>query len=253
MIIKRMAEGIRAQNWFTVIVEIFIVVLGVFIGIQVSNWNDDRANDRIYRQAIERFNVEARENLATIDAETIVIERNLAAGRAGLDALLACAEGADAINAVNAGIAQVRGTRGVELRAKALTELTSNPVLLAKQSNAARKRFADALYFLELASSILQRFEPDSLSTWAADNPTLAIERAETWQDTFFGIDYAVPRYPLVLNVPIQQACKDIELQQWLLKWEVWQTNVSIFNKKLRQEYVETQALTQALLTELAP
>jgi len=42
MIIRRIADALRTQNWFTVIIEILIVVLGVFIGIQVANWNDER-------------------------------------------------------------------------------------------------------------------------------------------------------------------------------------------------------------------
>ncbi|MFT5774992.1 MAG: hypothetical protein ACI9NG_000943 [Hyphomonas sp.] len=30
----------RKQDWFTVAVETLIVVFGVFIGLQVGNWND---------------------------------------------------------------------------------------------------------------------------------------------------------------------------------------------------------------------
>lgn len=42
MIIRRIAEAIRAQNWFTVIIEILIVVIGIVIGMQVTQWNEDR-------------------------------------------------------------------------------------------------------------------------------------------------------------------------------------------------------------------
>lgn len=49
MILRRMAEAIRTQNWFTVIVEILIVVIGVFIGLQVQQWADERA--RIKQEA----------------------------------------------------------------------------------------------------------------------------------------------------------------------------------------------------------
>tara|TARA_R110000796_G_scaffold57279_1_gene132312 strand:+ start:720 stop:992 length:273 start_codon:yes stop_codon:yes gene_type:complete len=46
MIFQRLATSIREQDWFTVAVETLIVVFGVFIGLQVNNWNaasQDRA------------------------------------------------------------------------------------------------------------------------------------------------------------------------------------------------------------------
>ena len=42
MIIKRLALGIRNQDWFVVGVEIVIVVVGIFIGLQVTEWNEKR-------------------------------------------------------------------------------------------------------------------------------------------------------------------------------------------------------------------
>ena len=35
-VLARLADGIRRQDWFTVLVEIAIVVLGVVIGFQVT-------------------------------------------------------------------------------------------------------------------------------------------------------------------------------------------------------------------------
>lgn len=43
MLLRRITEHIKAQNWFAVGIDFIIVVVGVFIGIQVANWNDSRA------------------------------------------------------------------------------------------------------------------------------------------------------------------------------------------------------------------
>lgn len=43
MIIQSLAKNIRKQNWFTVIIEFIIVVVGIFVALQVENWNEDRA------------------------------------------------------------------------------------------------------------------------------------------------------------------------------------------------------------------
>ena len=42
MLLRRITQHIKAQNWFAVGVDFIIVVIGVFIGIQVANWNETR-------------------------------------------------------------------------------------------------------------------------------------------------------------------------------------------------------------------
>ncbi|MEH6490208.1 hypothetical protein [Hyphomonas oceanitis] len=42
MILRRLTDAFRKQDWFTVAVETLIVVLGVFLGLQVNNWNETR-------------------------------------------------------------------------------------------------------------------------------------------------------------------------------------------------------------------
>ena len=46
MIYKRVAARLRAQDWFAIIIELAIVIVGVFIGTQVSNWNQERLEKR---------------------------------------------------------------------------------------------------------------------------------------------------------------------------------------------------------------
>jgi hypothetical protein len=46
MILRRLTENLRAQNWTAISIEFLIVVIGVFIGTQVSNWNEERIEKR---------------------------------------------------------------------------------------------------------------------------------------------------------------------------------------------------------------
>lgn len=50
MILRRLSTAVRKQDWFTVAVETLIVVFGVFIGLQVNNWNAARQDHAIARQ-----------------------------------------------------------------------------------------------------------------------------------------------------------------------------------------------------------
>ena len=61
MILGRLADAIREQNWFTVLVELVLVIVGVFLGIQVSNWNDGRLDRQLEEQLLERLVVDFRD------------------------------------------------------------------------------------------------------------------------------------------------------------------------------------------------
>ena len=42
--LARVAQRIRAHDWFTAAIEVAIVVLGIFLGFQVTQWNETRQN-----------------------------------------------------------------------------------------------------------------------------------------------------------------------------------------------------------------
>ena len=46
MIYKRVAARLHAQDWLAITIEVGIVIVGVFIGTQVSNWNQERLEKR---------------------------------------------------------------------------------------------------------------------------------------------------------------------------------------------------------------
>lgn len=55
MIMRRLREQAVQQNWFGVAVDLAILILGVFLGIQVNNWNQERLAQHAgqeYRQRI---------------------------------------------------------------------------------------------------------------------------------------------------------------------------------------------------------
>jgi hypothetical protein len=45
LVIRRIREHVATHNWFAVGVDVVIVVLGVFLGTQVNNWNEDRLEE----------------------------------------------------------------------------------------------------------------------------------------------------------------------------------------------------------------
>ena len=60
MIYKRFAANLRAQNWFAIAIELGIVILGVFIGTLVANWNEERVEQRETRRMIAQLDPSLR-------------------------------------------------------------------------------------------------------------------------------------------------------------------------------------------------
>ena len=58
MLMRRVVEQLRQQHWMAVGIELVIVVLGVFLGIQVSNWNEARIEQQRSAVLVQAFRSE---------------------------------------------------------------------------------------------------------------------------------------------------------------------------------------------------
>ncbi|HPE48083.1 MAG TPA: hypothetical protein PLR76_06795 [Hyphomonas sp.] len=64
MILSRVIEHVKAQHWTAVFLDFVIVVLGVFIGLQVQDWNTARAARTELNHQLVGFRIELEENQA---------------------------------------------------------------------------------------------------------------------------------------------------------------------------------------------
>ncbi len=78
MILRKLASAIRRQDWFTVLLEVVIVVLGVFIGIQVSNWNNAREASERRDLIVAALITDLRDAAAAQEGFTREIDHGLA-------------------------------------------------------------------------------------------------------------------------------------------------------------------------------
>lgn len=68
MILRRLTANLRAQNWTAIAIEFLIVVVGVFIGTQVSNWNQRRLAKAETERMLEQLVPELQSQLEYFDA-----------------------------------------------------------------------------------------------------------------------------------------------------------------------------------------
>jgi hypothetical protein len=82
MILRRVIDHVRNQEWTAVAIDFVIVVVGVFVGIQVANWNEREADKRRAQAYTERLSsdlgkdLEARRALTAYYGEVLAsVER----------------------------------------------------------------------------------------------------------------------------------------------------------------------------------
>ncbi|MEE2566396.1 hypothetical protein [Hyphobacterium marinum] len=66
MILARLSNAIREQNWFAVAIEFVIVVTGVMLAFQITAWNTERQDAARVDQALERLQLEAEQNIRAL-------------------------------------------------------------------------------------------------------------------------------------------------------------------------------------------
>lgn len=87
MIFRRFAGSLRRQDWTAVVVELVVVVLGVFIGLQAANWNEDRQTDIRATDFTQRLRADLRQEAWAFEYEIAYIKDVLANAKRAADAL----------------------------------------------------------------------------------------------------------------------------------------------------------------------
>ena len=67
MLLRSLTKHVTDQNWFAVFIDFLIVVVGVFIGIQVANWNADRQNITKEQVYLTRLNDELKVTIERLE------------------------------------------------------------------------------------------------------------------------------------------------------------------------------------------
>lgn len=59
--LRRAVQALRRQDWTAVVIELVVVIIGVFIGLQAANWNEDREINQKAAVFTQRLKADLRE------------------------------------------------------------------------------------------------------------------------------------------------------------------------------------------------
>ena len=73
MLLRRLSQSLKEQNWTAIIIEFVLLVIGVFLGIQVANWNEARNLQERKAAALARMHDESEANIAYLQRRIDVL------------------------------------------------------------------------------------------------------------------------------------------------------------------------------------
>ena len=68
MILRRFIKHVSDQNWFAVGLDVCVVIVGIFLGMQVTDWNERRQTMALERQYITQLIQEMEASHSSTDA-----------------------------------------------------------------------------------------------------------------------------------------------------------------------------------------
>jgi hypothetical protein len=78
VILKRVSEAIRRQDWVAVLLEFLILVVGIFLGLQATSWNEERQRQSSRLETLNLLQDETLANLGRIDRRNRYYEERIA-------------------------------------------------------------------------------------------------------------------------------------------------------------------------------
>ncbi len=90
MILRRVIKHVKNQEWTAVFLDFIIVVMGIFVGLQVTNWSASRSERSLEQEYLERLLVDVELSISrTSNTRGYLVDHNKKA-KLILDSLLAC-------------------------------------------------------------------------------------------------------------------------------------------------------------------
>lgn len=146
MLLRRFIDNVKQQSWFAVGLDVLVVIVGIFVGLQVTAWNNERAN-----KATEIEYLLAIKKDLTADIESIKIiqrtnERKLAVFQQNITLLLTSGSDAEIATAFAANIYQFARFRIFRQSRAAYDNLTDVHSIELIKAKALRNYIAEYYY-----------------------------------------------------------------------------------------------------------
>lgn len=226
MIINRIVNALRRQDWITVIIETLIVVLGVYLGVLLGNWNTERRDRALYDEAYNRMIVDLQDNVRMLEEISVGLEEPLRIAQRAIDDLRQCRTDEEAVKNVQAAFAPIGVTVRININTVSLDQFVSNETFLRFQPSSLRRQLLSLFHFLHSAQQNSEQVSNrQALATMELGLTQKGTLRYGDPGDVVSAILAGEPPSPELvrrreLKVSLGQACQDESFLNEFYSWE---------------------------------
>lgn len=164
MILRRVIKHFRHQEWTAIFLDFFIVVAGILIAFQITNWNEGQVEKRLERQYLERLRDDLTRSKLSAVKSVETVQKQVDNQGVMIKALQACALNEATRPVFHDGLRTIGKTQPPSLVRGTLDELQSTGRMGLIRNLDLRKAINDLLEGSEAHAKILEfitaRFSP---------------------------------------------------------------------------------------------
>lgn len=226
MILHRLVHAVRDQNWVTVVLEIIIVVVGIFIGLQVDDWNHRRLERENDQRALALFVDELQFMLKEADIDLSFVTDSLQELSMGTEIALKCDASNEERDRLTTAIGNTLNWRVPDIRPSGLAEI-GNSGTLARLGNSDLSRAVGSVnQSIRSISDSMEFLAPQYDRAWKMLLPYLVLTEPITHEKLDLGVARKAPPSHMSL-VPQEALCANQEFLMGLsLLTSFYESNV---------------------------
>jgi hypothetical protein len=153
--LQRLLAQMANQNWGSVFIELMVVAVGIFLGIQASNWNDDRLERQLEYGYLVRLHEDMVANTRGLESDTLFVEQQLADQAVVLATLDSCFLKAEDELAMQRGIGTLGWVNPPRLFRRTVDELASAGRMDIIRNDTIRAELADIVAEFEFRDKVM--------------------------------------------------------------------------------------------------
>jgi len=161
MIIHRVAGAIRAQDWSTIAIELIVVVVGIFLGLQVDDWNERRkeaAREEVY---LQRLLADINEMISRHEAHEERAKEKLNSLVVSFDALRSCTLVPEAVGPFEEVLLQHQGLPRLEVVRSSFDEMVASGALSTISNPKLKRKISEVYSEAISAQQFIEYFSAD--------------------------------------------------------------------------------------------
>ena len=156
MLLRRLYTNLKSQNWLTVGIELLVVAVGIFMGLQASNWNDDRVERALERGYLVRLHEDILASSRGLERDNGLLEEQLSDQAIILAALDACEFSPDDKMAIQRGINALGGLNPPRLFRRTIDDLAASGRMDIIQNAQIKTKLAELVEEVEFRDRVTE-------------------------------------------------------------------------------------------------